>query len=79
MKKKVKEPEGIKMLKEAFKVFDDTGKGSLTRLKKISQWKKYKYFCKFAQHPKKFIVPQSDDTKNTHNVTLGRVELIVMH
>ena len=37
MKKKVKEPEGMKMLKEAFKVFDDTGKGSLTRLKKISQ------------------------------------------
>ena len=40
MKKKVKEPEGMKMLKEAFKVFDDTGKGSLTRLNKMFQCKR---------------------------------------
>ena len=50
MKKKVKEPEGMKMLKEAFKVFDDTGKGSLTRLDKIYKYKIQK-FCKFTPTP----------------------------
>ena len=56
MKKKVKEPEGMKMLKEAFKVFDDTGKGSITRLKKIFQHK-IQRFCKFTPNTtKKFIV-----------------------
>ena len=32
---KVKEPEGMKMLKEAFKVFDSNGQGSVSRLKKL--------------------------------------------
>ena len=31
MKTKVKEPEGMKMLKEAFKVFDSDGNGSVSR------------------------------------------------
>ena len=31
MKKKVKEPEGVKMLKEAFKVFDASGSGLVSR------------------------------------------------
>ena len=52
MKKKVKEPEGMKMLKEAFKVFDDTGKGSLTRLNKIFQCKII-FFCKFTPNTPK--------------------------
>ena len=29
---KVKEPEGMKMLKEAFRVFDSNGQGSVSRL-----------------------------------------------
>ena len=52
MKKKVKEPEGMKMLKEAFKVFDDTGKGSLTRLNIIFQCK-IQRFCKSTPTPQK--------------------------
>ena len=52
MKKKVKEPEGMKMLKEAFKVFDDTGKGSLTRLNKIFQCN-IQRFCKSTPTPQK--------------------------
>ena len=35
MKIKVKEPEGMKMLKEAFKVFDSNGNGSVSRLEKL--------------------------------------------
>ena len=35
MKTKVKEPEGMKMLKEAFKVFDSNGIGSVSRLEKL--------------------------------------------
>ena len=31
MKQKVKEPESVKMLKEAFRVFDSQGSGSVTR------------------------------------------------
>ena len=31
MKRKVNEPESVKMLKEAFKVFDPTGKGIVSR------------------------------------------------
>ena len=30
MKQKVKEPESLKMLKEAFRVFDDSGDGIVT-------------------------------------------------
>lgn len=37
MKTKVKEPEGMKMLKEAFKVFDSNGNGSVSRLEKSVQ------------------------------------------
>ena len=40
MKKKVKEPEGIKMLKEAFRVFDSKGEGSISRLENgvLGRW-----------------------------------------
>ena len=31
MKKKMKEPEGLKMLKEAFRVFDSSGNGVVKR------------------------------------------------
>ena len=39
MKKKVKEPEGIKMLKEAFRVFDSKGEGSISRLENGVLWR----------------------------------------